>query len=71
MFHVSYPIALNIFYVYFPKKEIQNFNPNYIFIFSLIHNSFLHVFSLYTFVSLSTILIRNGIVAKNQYYFQT
>jgi hypothetical protein len=69
MFHLFYPIVLNIFYLYFPKKEIQNFNSNYIFLFSLIHNSFLHVFSLYTFVSLSTILFENGIVAKRQYYF--
>jgi hypothetical protein len=69
MFHLFYPISLNIFYLYFPKKEIQNFNPNYIFLFSLIHNSFLHLFSLYTFVSLSAILFENGIVAKRQYYF--
>jgi hypothetical protein len=70
MYNLIYPIALNIFYVYFPKKEVHAFNPNSIFIFSLIHNSFLHVFSLYTFVSLSIILFRNGIIAKRQYYFQ-
>ena len=45
-------------------------NRKYIFFFSLIHNSFLHIFSIYTFVSLSTILFRNGITAKRQYYFQ-
>jgi hypothetical protein len=70
MYHLIYPIALNIFYIYFPKKKLHVFNPNYIFIFSLIHNTFLHVFSLYTFVSLSSILLRNGIIAKRQYYFQ-
>lgn len=70
MFHLFYPIALNIFYIYFPKKEIHVSNPKYIFFFSLIHNSFLHIFSMYTFVSLSTILFRNGITAKRQYYFQ-
>jgi hypothetical protein len=69
MLHLIYPIVLNTFYLYFPKKEIQNINPNYIFLFSLIHNSFLHLFSLYTFVSLSSILIRNCIITKRQYYF--
>jgi hypothetical protein len=69
MFHLFYPIVLNTFYLYFPKKEIQNINPNYIFLFSLIHNSFLHLFSLYTFVSLSNILFSYGIIGKRQYYF--
>ena len=70
MFHLLYPMALNIFYIYFPKKEIHVTNTNYIFIFSLIHNSFLHIFSLYTFVHLSYILFENGITAKRQFYFQ-
>lgn len=70
MIHLLYPIVLNLFYINFPKKEIQVTNPNYIFIFSLIHNSFLHIFSLYTFVRISFILFENGITAKRQYYFQ-
>lgn len=70
MLHLFYPISINIFYIYFPKKEIQNINHSIIFNFSLIHNSFLHLFSLYIFVSLSSILYNYGIVAKRQYYFK-
>lgn len=70
MMHILYPIIMNIFYINVPKNELQKFTPNMIFTFSLFHNIFLHLFSVYTFTKLSLVLWEHNIVGANQYYFQ-
>ena len=70
MIHFLYPILMNLFYVNVSKKELQTIHPNAVHAFSLIHNLFLQMFSLYTFFSLSSVLVKNTIIAKQQYYFQ-
>ena len=70
MFHFLYPVIMNLFYVNVSKKELQTIHPNTICVFSLIHNLFLQMFSVYTFICLSSVLVKNSIVAEQQYYFQ-
>jgi hypothetical protein len=70
MLHFLYPGIMNLFYVNVSKKELQTIPPNIITSISLCHNLFLHIFSLYTFISLSTVLVKNTVIAKPQYYFQ-
>lgn len=70
MMHLVCPIIMNFIYINIPKKQLQYINPRIIFMFSLIHNLFLHSFSLYIFIKLTIILWENRIIAGRQYYFQ-
>ena len=70
MDHFLYLIIMNLFYVNVSKKELQTIHPNTIHLFSLIHNLCLQIFSLYTFICLSSIVLQNSIIAQQQYYFQ-
>jgi hypothetical protein len=69
MFHYLYPAIMNLFYINISKKDLQTINPNIVHNFSLCHNLALQMFSLYTFVSLSSIFAQNRIIAQQQYYF--
>jgi len=60
---------MNLFYVNVSKKDFQSVNPNVVYIFSLCHNLALQIFSLYTFIRLSSVFTQNTIIAKREYYF--
>jgi len=70
MIHYLYPILMNLFYLNVSKKELQTIHPNTVRLFSLIHNLSLQMFSLYTFIHLSSVFWKNSIIAQQQYYFQ-
>ena len=70
MFHLLYPIIMNLFYTSVSKKELQNIHPNIVHNLSLVHNLALQLFSLYTFICLANVFMQNSIVAQQQYYFQ-
>jgi hypothetical protein len=61
---------MNLFYISVSKKELQIIHPNIITTISLFHNLFLQMFSLYTFICLSSVFTQNSIIAQSQYYFQ-
>lgn len=63
-----FPLAGILLYVFYPKS--LRINEMLLHRFSVIHNSFLVAFSLWTFVSLSMILYENGVVFSKTYYFQ-
>ena len=69
MLHLLYPIIMNLFYINVSKKELQTIHPNIIHNFSLVHNLFLQLFSLYTFINLLNVFIHNAVYAGPQYYF--
>ena len=69
MFHLLYPIIMNLFYINVSKKELQTIHPNIVHNFSLVHNLFLQLFSLYTFINLLNVFIHNAVYAGPQYYF--
>jgi len=62
------PIAAIIGYVNYPTSLRINLTALYFF--SILHNSLLALFSGYTFLSLSQILLEKGIVFESNYYFQ-
>jgi len=66
-YHVA-PIFAIIGYVYYPK-HIRVSQP-IVYIFSLLHNGALIIFSACTFLSLVKILYYSGIVFQHNYYYQ-
>jgi len=54
-------------YLSYPKN--LRVNPVALYLFSVVHNTFLTVFSAWTFISLCQILYNNGIVFQSNYYF--
>ena len=62
------PIASIIGYINYPTNF--RINSQILYVGSILHNTFLTIFSAYTFLSLSQILYEKGIVFKSNYYFQ-
>jgi len=62
------PFVGTLGYLYYPKE--LRLNPRILFFITIIHNSILIGFSLWTFMSLVKILLREGIVIKSNYYFR-
>jgi len=60
-------LAITVYLLY-PKN--LRINPKLLYYLSIIHNTFLIVFSLWTFISLVYILMVYGIVFRSNYYFQ-
>ena len=69
MIHFLYPITMNLFYMNVSKKELQTIPSDLTYYFSICHNIFLQLFSLYSFICLFNAFIHNPIYAKPQYYF--
>ena len=55
-------------YLLYPKN--LRINTKLLYYLSIIHNTFLIIFSLWTFISLVYILIVYGVVCRSNYYFQ-
>jgi hypothetical protein len=62
------PLVAIAAYLAYPKH--LRINPTLLYLLSVIHNGLLLAFSAWTFVSLSQILYKNGIVFKSNYFFQ-
>lgn len=62
------PIASIIGYIHYPTNV--RINSQILYVGSILHNTFLTIFSAYTFLSLSQILYEKGIVFESNYYFQ-
>lgn len=70
MLYFLYPTILNFLYINAPKKKLRYyFSKNAIYFVSLCHNYFLHMFSAYTFIKLTSVLWSHGIKAHPQFYF--
>lgn len=67
MYHIIYPALGTAVYLYFPKNV--KINTSYLFIISMLHNSILTLFSLYTFIGLMKNVYNSGIIHQHQYYF--
>jgi hypothetical protein len=65
--HIA-PILAIIGYLFYPKE--LRIEPTLLYSISIIYNSFLVIFSAWTFISLSLILYNNGLVFRSGYYFQ-
>ena len=68
MLHLTAPLIGTISYLNIPKKMLQTIPKPYIRAFSFLHNLALHVFSLYIFTQLFTEVLREGPVAKPNYF---
>jgi len=66
--HNLIPILAICGYLNYPNT--LQINPYPLFIISVVHNILLAAFSAYIFISLSQILFNNGIVFRENYYFQ-
>ncbi len=66
-YHV-YPLLSIIIYFIYPKQF--RINSSLLYSLSIIHNSFLILFSFWSFLSLSKILYNDGIIFKHNYYFR-
>jgi len=62
------PVLAITGYLLYPKN--LRINPKLLYYLSIIHNTFLISFSLWTFISLVYILLINGVVFRSNYYFQ-
>jgi hypothetical protein len=70
IFYTIFPLAGTYFYLYFPKKWVQNISPSTINNFAIAHNAFLQVFSMYTAANLTYALFSRGLILKSNYYFE-
>lgn len=70
MLHIIFPALSSWLYLKISKKSFQSISPTFIKYFSIIHNTFLHIFSSYVFCNLLLTLYFNGITAGRQLYFQ-
>jgi hypothetical protein len=71
MLHLTLPILAARQYLNVPKKWLQSIHPADIQSFSIIHNLCLHIFSMYTFINLFSVLLSNGISSKSGFYFNS
>lgn len=62
------PVLAIYGYSIYPKK--LRINNSILYIFSVLHNGLLVLFSAWTFLSISKVLYSNGIVFESTYYFQ-
>ena len=69
MSHLLVPLFIANNYLILDQKQFHNYSPNTIYIFSLIHNFGLHIFSLYTFTNLFWVLITKGVSSESGFYF--
>ena len=69
MSNILVPILVANNYLILDSNRFHNFSHNTIYIFSLIHNFGLHIFSLYTFTKLFWVLITNGVSLESGFYF--
>lgn len=65
--HIT-PLLAIAGYLAYPKQ--LRINPTLLFFLSVIHNTFLVVFSAWTFVSLTQLIYNDEIVFQSNYYFQ-
>lgn len=65
--HLIYPAIGTVAYLSWPKD--MRLSPKPLYYLSVIHNSALILFSAYTFLSISSILWKEGIVFQKNYYF--
>jgi hypothetical protein len=61
------PVVGTIGYLYYPTH--LRLHPNILFYITLIHNAGLIAFSAWTFLSMTNILLANGVVFQSNYYF--
>jgi len=68
-YHLSYPLIGFLIYLSYPKS-LKIFNTKKkLFVFTLIHNLGLSLFSLYTFITMINIIYYKGIKLESNYYF--
>ena len=66
--HLLAPIMGTSFYLGFPRELLYNTDPDYIRSVSIFHNTVLCLFSVWTFCSLFSGLIKYGIVVEPAFY---
>ena len=71
MLHITLPLLAARQYLNLPKKWLQSIHPADIHSFSIIHNLCLHVFSMYTFINLFSVLLSKGISSNAGFYFNS
>ena len=71
MLHLALPILALRQYLNVPKKWLQSIHPADIHSFSIIHNLCLHVFSMYIFINLFSVLLSKGISSEPGFYFNS
>jgi hypothetical protein len=71
MLHLALPALAARQYINLPKKWLQSIHPADIHSFSIIHNLCLHIFSLYTFTNLFSVLLTKGISSDSGFYFNS
>jgi len=70
MLHIIFPALSSWLYLKISKKSVQTISPTFVKFVSIIHNTFLHLFSSYVFCNLLLTFYFNGITAGRQLYFQ-
>jgi hypothetical protein len=71
MFHLALPILASRQYLNISKKWLEKINPQTLYYFSLVHNLGLHLFSLYSFTNLFSVLLTKGISSDSGFYFNS
>lgn len=65
-----YPLLGSVFYLFFPKRVLQDISPTLLKNYAIIHNAGLQLFSVYVASTLLYALYKYGIVTQRNYYFQ-
>ena len=71
MLHLTLPVLAARQYLTINKKILERISRQSLYNFSLVHNLGLHVFSLYTFTTLFSVLLNKGISSESGFYFNS